>query len=76
MKYYSYNEYDPESELADETGGYVVTVSEEDIRKVYWPYWYGRMIDRFGKAHVDNNYSFNDCLDDWIVVNWAWEVNK
>ena len=29
MRYYSYNEYDPESPLADETGGYVVTKSED-----------------------------------------------
>ena len=61
------------------TGGergetYVVeTVSEEDIREDYWPHWYHQMCKKFGKEHVDETYSFHDCLDDWIVVNWAWE---
>ena len=70
MKYYSYNEYitDP---LLD---NHVVTVSEEDIRRDYYPYWYKRMCDKFGKDHVDKTYSFEDCLDDWVVVNWAWLV--
>lgn len=74
MRYFSYNEYDPESPLADDTGGYVVTLSEEEIRKEYWPYWYGKMCERFGKETVDRNYSFEECLDDWCVVHWAWKV--
>jgi hypothetical protein len=73
MRYYCYNEYDPESPLADETGGYVVTKSEYDIRSDYWPYWYKRMCDKFGQDYVDKNYCFEDCLEDWIVINWAWE---
>lgn len=73
MKHYSYNEYDPESPMADETGGYVVTLSEEEILKQYWPYWYKKMCEKFGKEHVDENYCPLDCIDDWIVVNWAWE---
>lgn len=76
MRYYSYNEYDPESPLADEKGGYVVTLSEEDIREKYWPYWYGKMCKKFGKETVDQNYCFEDCLYDWCVVNWAWEVKN
>jgi len=76
MRYYSYNEYDPKSPLADASGGYVTTISEEEIRNKYWPYWYGKMCEKFGKEHVDEKYSFEDCLTDWIVVNWAWEVNE
>lgn len=76
MRYFSYNEYDPESPRADATGGYVETLSEDDIRKQYYPYWYGKMCEKFGKEHVDENYSFNDCLDDWQVVHWAWEVEQ
>jgi hypothetical protein len=52
MIYYCYNEYDPDSPLADETGGYVVTKSEAEIRSEYWPYWYKRMCDKFGKFEV------------------------
>lgn len=69
MKYYSYNEY-------DENGGHVVTMSEEEIRKEYWPYWYGKMCLKFGADHVNSNYTFEDCLTDWTVVNWAWEVKE
>lgn len=52
---------------------YVVTKSEEDIRKEFYPYWYDKMCAKFGKEHVDATYSFEDCLQDWIVVNWGWE---
>lgn len=66
MRYYSYNELDEG----------VITVSEEDIRKQYYPYWYERMCKKFGKEQVDKDYTFEDCLDDWIVVNWAWHVDE
>ena len=72
MRYYSYNEFDPDSPLADASGRYVVTVSEDEIRSTYWPYWYKNMCEKFGQEFIDNNYSFKDCLTDWITVNWAW----
>jgi hypothetical protein len=68
MRYYSYNEY-----VDDPNINSVVTVSEEDVRRDYYPYWYDKMCKKFGKEVVDRDYSFEDCLDDWIVVNWAWE---
>lgn len=73
MKYWSYNEYDPDSPHADETGGYVVTLSEEDIVKEYWNWWYGKMCEKFGKEEVDKNYSVQDCIEDWVIGRWAWE---
>lgn len=54
----------------------VETRSEDDIRKEYYPYWYGKMCEKFGKEYVDANYCFEDCLDDWTVVHWAWEVTE
>lgn len=69
MRYFSYDEY-------DDTGWNVVTLSEEEIRKQYWPYWYSKMCEKFGKEHVDANYSFEECLADWQIVNWAWEVKE
>jgi len=71
MRYYSYNEYVEDPDINS-----VVTVSEEDVRRDYWPFWYGKMCEKYGKEHVDANYSFEECLEDWIVVNWAWEVNE
>jgi methanogenic corrinoid protein MtbC1 len=68
MRYYS-------TASMDESGNDIVeTLSEEDIREQYYPYWYGKMCNKFGKEHVDANYCFEDCLVDWIVVHWAWEV--
>lgn len=61
----------------DESDNDVVeTLSEEDIRKQYWPHWYGKMCEKFGKDHVDSNYCFEDCIDDWVMVHWAWEVKE
>lgn len=68
MRYYAYNEYDPE-------GAFVQIYSEEDIYIYYYPYWYGEMCKKFGKDHVDATYTFQDCIDDFVIVSWAWEVN-
>lgn len=67
-RYFCYNEYDE-----DVNANTVVTKSEEQIIHEYWPYWYGLMCKKYGKEYVDQNYSIVDCLDDWIVVNLAWE---
>lgn len=69
MKYYSYNLQ------ADDGSNVVDTLSEDDILKEYYEYWYSRMCKKFGKEHTDSNYSKLDCIDDWVVVNWAWLVN-
>lgn len=69
MRYYSYNEFDSD-------GGRVVTMSEEEIRNEYWPYWYKKKCDKFGQEHVDAYFSFEECLIDWLTVHWAWEVEK
>lgn len=69
MRYYSFNEY-------DENGGRIETMSEDEIRQTYYPYWYKKMCEKFGKEEVDAKWSFEDCLDDWIVVNWAWETTN
>ncbi len=49
------------------------TLSEDDILKQYWDYWYGKMCEKFGKEHVDANYSKQDCIDDWTILHWAWK---
>lgn len=69
MRYYSFNEY-------SEQGNIVETWSEQEVRERYYPYWYQKMCERFGQEHVDANFSFEECLDDWVVVNWAWEVTS
>lgn len=69
MRYYSFA-------YPTEGDDVVETRSEDDIRKEYYPYWYGKMCEKFGKEYVDANYCFEDCLDDWTVVHWAWEVTE
>lgn len=74
MKYYSYAVYDPDNPKSDpETKGYIVTLSEKEIIDQYWDYWYGRMCKKFGKEHVDANYTQQDCIYDFCVIHWCWE---
>lgn len=50
-----------------------MTLSEDEVLDQYWSHWYFLMCKKFGKEHVDNNYSKSDCIDDWVIVHWAWE---
>ncbi len=72
MKYYSYNtfNFNEDGSLND----IVVTLSESQIIEVYWHYWQEKMIYKFGKEYFEANFSEKDCIHDWVVVNWAWEV--
>ena len=70
MRYFSYNEYKTKPGIDD----YVETKSEEDIRREYWPYLYKKMCAKYEQSYVDKNYSFEDCLEDWVIVYWAWEI--
>jgi hypothetical protein len=49
-------------------------LTDDDIREQYYPHWYAKMCQKFGKDHVDANYSFQDCVDDWVIVHWATKV--
>lgn len=69
MKYYSFNEFDGEK-------GWVETLSEKEILDSYWDYWYNAMCKKYSKEVVDRDYSRQDCIDDWIIVHWAWESNE
>ena len=75
MRYYSFNEL-----VLDENGNIVddkaITVSEEEIRRTYFPYWRQRKSKRTGEPCPDSDSEFEDCLDYWIVANWAWEVTE
>lgn len=74
MRYFSWNVYDPESVLADSKGGYVETISEAELRRTYYPWWRDRMIQKFGQEAFERNWSFEDCLSDWLVAHWGWET--
>jgi hypothetical protein len=47
-----------------------ITVSERWIRLRYWPYWKKQM-RALGRHDL---ISFDNCIDDFVVVNWAEEL--
>lgn len=75
MRFFCFPEYAPDDPRADEYGGYTTVWTEEDIRREYWPHWYKKMCEKFGQEKVDKDYCFEDCLYDWMVVYWAYEVS-
>jgi hypothetical protein len=66
MKSYHYNE-----QTINEGDASVVTVTEEQIIKEYYPWWEEQMIKKFGIGHY--LITPEKCIEDWVVVNWAWE---
>ena len=68
MKYYSYPHYDP-----NPSNQGIVTLSEKEILERYWDWWKEQVIKKWGKEHFEANYSEKDCIEDWVIVNWAWE---
>jgi hypothetical protein len=72
MRFFCYNEpvYDEyDLKLRNE----VIVKSEDDIRREYYPYWKTQMEKKYGVEEVSRRFCFDDCLDDWMVVNHAWE---
>jgi hypothetical protein len=58
-------------EPADDDGTPVrVTVTEEDIRREYWPVWEKRMIE------INRTPIFEQCVEDFCSVHWANEVKQ
>lgn len=55
-------------------GPETITMSEDDIRKEFWLYWYGKMCGKYGQDEVDANWTFDHCLEDWLVVHFGREV--
>ena len=49
-----------------------VIMNEAEILQDYWPYWYGEMV----RVHGADSPLITDenCIDDWVAVNWAVEV--
>lgn len=69
MRYFTYVQ--PIDEVG--TPGYV-TVSEDEIRTTYYPDWLQKMNAKYGETFVQQTYSFEECLADWMVIHWAWQT--
>lgn len=53
---------------SDELGDREITLSEEEILNSYFELWSAKM-KRIGK---EEHISKENCIDDWIVMHWAW----
>ena len=51
----------------------VETFSEDEIIEQYYPWWSDQMKKKYGEVYFEEIYCKKDCIDDWIVINWAWE---
>ena len=73
MKTYQYHEL-------TEQGDVVVTKTEAEIITDYWDYWKQKMIQAiykprttaFGRPEIITK---ERCIEDWVITNWAIEVN-
>jgi len=72
MRYFSYNEYIADNDNTESTG--VKTVSEKEIRVNYYPKWLERMKAKYGDDEA--KLTFENCLEDFIIIHWAWEVTN
>lgn len=49
-----------------------VVFTEEQILESYWDYWKHKMqsVGKYDEINREN------CIRDWVVVNWAWEYDE
>jgi len=57
--------------LEDGTDQGVNVISESEILDRYWDYWQYQL--KLVNKNPDN-FTMRDCIDDWVMVNWAWKV--
>lgn len=49
----------------------IITVTEDWIRCMYWPFWLKRMLAHGG---LTPKITWNNCLADWMATHWAVEI--
>jgi hypothetical protein len=52
------------------------TFSEKEIFSKYWEEWSAKMIAKYGQEQFDKGWSREECIEDWVTVNWAWESSE
>ena len=73
VRYWSFDEWVKTDPLMEGSSNNIVTLSEQEILDSYYPYWYNAMCKKYGKEHVDANFSKEDCIEEWVIIHWAWE---
>jgi hypothetical protein len=49
-------------------------VSEQEIYDTYWPGWLADKVAQYGQQWVDENITFENCLQEWVVNNEGWQL--
>lgn len=72
MTTYLYNEFDFDEHYDTVT---VKEIDDSQILEKYWDYWCEKMAQKFPDFKKDEMdfMSKSQCIEDWIVINWAWE---
>lgn len=71
MTTYQYNEFDFDEHYDTVT---VKDIDDSQILEQYWNYWCEKMAEKypgFKKDEMDF-MSKSQCIEDWLVINWAW----
>lgn len=68
-----YKYYEPDT-LPDGTciGSIEITMTEEEILNFYWDFWSKKMKERYGEDY--SLITKERCIEDFIIVNWAFPV--
>lgn len=48
--------------------------SEGDIIREYWLHWVALMEKKYHPGH--HLITWENCIDDWVTLHWAWEVKE
>jgi hypothetical protein len=64
MRHFSFNDYDSDA---------LITWSEAEILNYYWDHWKDMMLKR-GFSPTSSEITEQNCIDEFVVVYWAWEV--
>ena len=57
-------------EFIDEDIELVKVKTEKEVLDMYWDYWVSKM-KQVEREHL---ISEENCIQDWVVINWAWEL--
>jgi hypothetical protein len=72
MKTYCYDEpiFDNEGNIIDNI---VMEITEDRIITMYWPQWAHKMYKKYG-SNIE--LKPEDCISDWVIINYAWEKKE
>jgi len=70
MRYWKYIE--PTDPKNNDFTAKVFIVSDQEIMEAFWDHWL-KKIDKID-YDVDEQDPVEDCIQDWVAVNWATEV--